>query len=237
MTYYIRLDDACEKRDIAKWNCMESLLDKHSIKPLVGIIPCCQDPMMAEYKKDPLFWQRVDAWKQKGWGIALHGFQHVCVTKEGGLNPVNKRSEFAGVPLEEQKIKIHEGVGIFRTHGIDPKVFFAPSHTFDLNTLRALKEESNIRIISDTIANKPYTRWGFTFIPQQSGHVRKLPFHTVTFCYHPNVMTKFDFEYLDLFIEKYRTKFGDFSDIFTETKRTLNLMDKFLHFLYFARRK
>lgn len=25
--YIMRLDDACEKRDIEKWNCMEVLLD------------------------------------------------------------------------------------------------------------------------------------------------------------------------------------------------------------------
>ena len=75
-----------------------------------------------------------------------------------------------------------------REHGIDPKVFFAPAHTFDNNTLIALKECSNIRIISDTIANDIYTKYGFTFVPQQAGRVRKQPFRTVTFCYHPNTM-------------------------------------------------
>ena len=188
MTYYIRLDDACEKRDIQNWNRMEKLLDKYDIIPLVGIIPCCEDSLMDKYEEDKNFWNQVNIWIKKGWVIALHGYSHVFISEEGGLNPVNKKSEFAGVPLERQKEKIRSGSAILRSHDIEPKVFFAPAHTFDRNTLKALMEESDIRIISDTIANKPYARWGFTFIPQQSGYVRKLPFNTVTFCYHPNTM-------------------------------------------------
>ena len=70
--------------------------------------------------------------------------------------------EFAGVPLGIQRQKIRDGVQIFREHGIEPDVFFAPSHTMDLNTIEALKEESKIRIISDTIADRPYSKWGMT---------------------------------------------------------------------------
>lgn len=35
------------------------------------------------------------------------------------------------------------------SHGIDPTVWIAPAHSFDKNTLIALKLETNIRIISD----------------------------------------------------------------------------------------
>ena len=41
---------------------------------------------------------------------------------------MNKRSEFAGISLEQQKEKIRSGVKIFRENGHDPQVFFAPSH-------------------------------------------------------------------------------------------------------------
>ena len=47
--YILRLDDAAERMDIVKWNRMEVLLDKYNIKPLVGVIPKCQDAMMDEY--------------------------------------------------------------------------------------------------------------------------------------------------------------------------------------------
>ena len=60
---------------------------------------------------------------------------------DGGINPVQNKSEFAGHPLEVQKKKIRQGIAVFRQHGIEPSVFFAPSHTFDHNTLEALKQD------------------------------------------------------------------------------------------------
>lgn len=84
MTYYIRLDDACERRNLSLWNRMEDLLDHYGIKPLVGIIPHCEDPMMNQYDVDIDFWKRVDTWIAKGWILALHGYNHVCTSKWGG---------------------------------------------------------------------------------------------------------------------------------------------------------
>lgn len=40
--------------------------------------------------------------------------------------------------------------------GIQPVAFFALAHTFDVNTLRALKECSVIRVISDAVAFARY---------------------------------------------------------------------------------
>ena len=94
-------------------------------------------------------------WQARGWCLALHGYDHVYLSGSGGLNPVNARSEFAGLPLEAQKEKISAGLALLREQGIEPRVFFAPSHTFDENTLTALKECSRIRHISDTVANAP----------------------------------------------------------------------------------
>lgn len=233
--YIMRLDDACEKRNIECWDRMENLLDRHEIKPLVGIIPHCEDPMMNEYVIDKNFNRRVKTWIDKKWTIALHGYNHVYSTNSGGINPVNYRSEFAGESLLVQKEKIREGVSILNTMGIDPKVFFAPSHTFDENTIFALKEESNIRIISDTIANDSYKKYGMTFVPQQSGSVRNLPLRTVTFCYHPNTMREKDFLELEEFLNKNNTKFSMFP--LEEVTRKQNLIDYLLEKVYFMRRK
>ena len=63
--YIIRLDDAAEKMDITKWNKMEKLLDKYNIKPLVGVIPNCKDPMMDIYQKDLNFWKKINMWEKK----------------------------------------------------------------------------------------------------------------------------------------------------------------------------
>jgi len=230
--YILRLDDACPFRDLNKWDRMEKLLDKYHIKPLVGIIPHCEDPELLKYNEDASFWNTAESWVSKGWTIALHGYNHVYTTNSGGLNPINSRSEFAGESLQIQKEKIRNGVKILQDHNIEPLVFFAPSHTFDENTLISLKEESNIRIISDTIAFDSYKSKSFTFVPQQSGKARKLPFKTVTFCYHPNQMTDNEFCQLEKFIE--RNEFSSFPT--TLCKRRKNIFDKVLTLLYFARR-
>ncbi len=234
MSFILRLDDACERRDMEKWNRIEVLLDKYCIKPLVGVIPHCEDLTMDKYTVDTKFVDRVICWREKGWTIAMHGYNHLYLTNCGGINPVNQRSEFAGVPLEEQRVRIRNGVEVMRSYGFDPKVFFAPSHTFDENTLIALKEESNIRIISDTIANKPYYKYDFTFVPQQSGKVRLLPFKVVTFCYHPNEMVDSDFIALEDFIIKHRKKFIRFP--LEIKKRKMGLYDLILRKLYFLKR-
>lgn len=36
--YVIRLDDACPTMNHANWNRMEYLLDKYSVRPIVGVI-------------------------------------------------------------------------------------------------------------------------------------------------------------------------------------------------------
>lgn len=233
--YILRLDDACEKMDIEKWDRMEQLLDKYAVKPLVGVIPHCEDPMMDDYPVDSKFWSKVNNWISKDWSIAMHGYNHVYSTDCGGINPINKRSEFAGEPLEVQKEKIRKGISIMREHGINPKIFFAPSHTFDRNTLLALKAESDINIISDTIANDVYYQDDFQFVPQQSGRVRKLPFKVVTFCYHPNMMQENDFIYLEQFLEKNAALFIKFESVVKE-KRKKSIFDKILEKIYFLRK-
>ena len=231
-SYIIRLDDACEKRDCESWNRTEDLLDEYAIKPLVGVIPMCEDPMMDKYLFDNDFWDRVRSWREKGWMIAMHGYRHVYDSNNGGINPVNSFSEFAGHPLEIQRERIKKGIKIFRDHGIEPRIFFAPGHTFDKNTIEALRLESNIRVISDTVAWDVYARDGFTFIPQQSGRVRNLPFKTVTFCYHPNTMESADFGILEAFLRVKGDVFSGIGEIINTTRR-YSLLDKGLSLIYF----
>lgn len=132
--------------------------------------------------------------------------------------------------------KIRDGMKILREHEIIPEIFFAPAHTFDENTLRALKKESEIRVISDTIASDVYYEDGFYFIPQQSGRCRRLPFKVVTFCYHPNIMNNEDFNRLELFLEKYSGNFDIFHYKILRERR-LGIIDRVIRSLYFIGRK
>lgn len=235
--FLLRLDDASEYRNTDSWQKIENLLDKHNIKPIVGVIPNNKDKsFLKKYKKDENFWEKVIEWRNKGWTIALHGYNHIPETDMGGVNPINKKSEFAGLPLKLQREKIREGVKIFNEKGIESKIFFAPFHTFDLNTLKAIQLESKIRIINDTIANDIYKYNEFYFIPQQAGSVRNLPLKIVTFCYHPNEMKTKDFDKLDLFLTKNINKFITFEAINLKDRK-FNIYDRILKFVYFSLRK
>lgn len=233
--YLMRLDDAAERWDKDKWNRIMELLDKYQVKPIIGIIPEVQDPdIISKYEPDETFWDTMHRWIEAGWTPALHGYQHLYVTHQGGINPVNNFSEFAGVDLKEQEQKIRSGVEILSQHGITPKLFFAPAHTFDENTLTALKNASSIRVISDTIAGDVYYEDGFTFLPQQAGHVRKLPFKLVTFCYHPNTMSDAEYAQLEAFLKENRSQFTSVDRLDLGTHRKRGALDKALRALYFG---
>lgn len=241
MVYYLlRLDDACPTMDYDKWQHVEQILDIYGVRPMVGIIPNNENPHEIICEARTEFWNIVKSWENKGWAIALHGYNH-CYSSNGGLkglNPMWERSEFAGLPLEEQKEKIRKGVSIMRTHGFNPKYFFAPSHTFDDNTLSALVEESDIRIISDTIANKPYKYRAFTIIPQLGGHCVKMNIPGIwTFCLHPNTMDDKAFQDLSAFLSTESSHFISFQDIDYTTVKSKNLLSRLLSWVYFSYRK
>lgn len=238
--YLIRLDDACPTMDAAKWQRIEDMLDRYGVRPMVGVIPANNDPKQKIDSEDFTFWDKVKSWVNKGWAIALHGYDHCYISEDGlkGLNPLWARSEFAGVSLEKQKEKIREGVKIFRSHGIDPQYFFAPSHTFDENTLLALKEESNIRIISDTIATKPYKDGDFIFLPQLGGHCTEMKLHGIwTFCLHPSTMTDDNLVATEQFIRERQQEFIGFDELNLSGLKRKTFVGHLLSWLYFTQRK
>ena len=234
--YLIRLDDASDHMNTERWDRVERMLDEQGVKPLVGIIPVNRDPMLLEFPEDPGFWQKARDWQAKGWRIALHGYEHLYCSNSGGMNPVHSRSEFAGLPLEVQREKIRRGLTELTEKGLRPDVFFAPSHTFDENTLQALDLESDIRIISDTVANDTYYLKGFTFIPQQSGRVRKLPFKVTTICLHPNNMSDAELDEVRAFFRAHRGEFLDPNAIMPTTRRR-SLLDRGYALAYHLKRK
>lgn len=238
--YLIRLDDACPTMNASKWGRMENLLDNYGVKPMVGVIPHNEDPQQLIDPEDNRFWNIVNKWKEKGWAVALHGYNH-CYSSDGGMkgiNPMWSRSEFAGLSLEKQREKIRKGVAIMKDAGVEPKYFFAPSHTFDDNTLVALKEESAIKIISDTIGRYPYKNGEFLFIPQISGHCVKMPVNGIyTFCFHPNTMNEAAFNKLESFLKENCEDFIRFNDIDLSLYGKKKLFDKFLSWSFFQYRK
>lgn len=235
-TYLIRLDDACPYMDAKKWQRIEDILDKYGVRPLVGIIPANADPETMIDEENSLFWKKVHKWIAKGWNIALHGYDHVCITQEGGINPVHHRSEFAGLSYEEQAEKIIRGYQILKEHGVEPTYFFAPSHTFDKNTLNAIKDHTPIKMISDLIATKPYEKEGLTFVPCQMGKLREMPISGYwCACYHPNIMKDEAFEALEDFLKVHKQDFISFEELPQARKKSIK--DRLLSFAYYTLRR
>lgn len=237
--YLIRLDDACPTMDGIKWQRMFDILDRYGVRPMVGIIPHNEDVQQQIDTADSEFWNKAKLWQQKGYAIALHGYNHCYISNKGleGLNPLWSRSEFAGVPLEVQRQKIRDGYEILKRHGITPKYFFAPSHTFDENTLKVLKECTDIRIISDTIATNPYRKGDFIFFPQLGCRCIEMKLKGIwTFCLHPSAMNDEQFVIVESFLRIHREEFIGFDEIDTQNVKDKDLLSRMLSWGYFIRR-
>jgi hypothetical protein len=189
----VRLDDACETMAADPWRRLESALDRLGARPIVGVIPDCRDPSLALAASDPRFWDRVRAWRDKGWGVALHGLHHVYhphPPAARSLVPFHAEGEFTGLPFERQREIIARAWAVFQRHGVAPDFFMAPSHSFDRATLKALHQETPIRWVSDGLSYRPFSREGFKWLPQQIGRLwRLLPPGMWTLAIHPNTLS------------------------------------------------
>jgi len=235
LKYIIRLDDACPTMDWKKWNAIFNILDKYGIKPIVAVIPNNEDRKMMIDKYNNYFWDKVREWENKNYYIAMHGYNHKYISKNGGLIPINNQSEFAGVDIEIQRDKIKKAWQIFKENGIIPKIWVAPSHTFDENTLKILKEETDIKIISDGIAFYPYTKYGFLWIPQQLWRYKEKKEGIWTICLHPNNMDYEQIKGLENIIknniEKFNINIYELYEMYK--KRELSIYDKIYSKLFF----
>ena len=73
----IRLDDIAECMNWYLMNKCETLFNKHSIKPLLGVIPNNQDKDLLKQTENSEFWNKVRGWQNQGWEIAMHGYTHI----------------------------------------------------------------------------------------------------------------------------------------------------------------
>lgn len=197
--YIIRLDDASPYSDLTKWKLIERILDKYNVKPIVAVVPKNEDQSIHYERFNDSFWRWVKSWELKGWSIALHGYKHLfhLVNRKKNLFHFYNRSEFTELSLKVQREKIKKGMAIFKKNKIEPKVWVAPGHCFDKNTLKALQLETKINIISDGIALNTFFKYNFHFIPQQLWDFKKKYFGLWTICLHPDTMSLKQIESLE----------------------------------------
>tara|TARA_Y100000590_G_scaffold18275_1_gene21796 strand:- start:59966 stop:60730 length:765 start_codon:yes stop_codon:yes gene_type:complete len=222
--YLIRLDDIAENM---RWDMMEkatNLFDKFNVKPVLGIIPNNKDPELLSYpKKNINFWEQVRSWKNKGWIIAMHGNNHVYdkVCPKIDYLGHGGSSEFCSHTYENQLDKIRLGINKFESENIKIRTFFAPNHTFDENTLLALKS-SGINEIIDGYGLMPYEENGIKFIPQLFYKTFALPIGIQAFQIHLNYFEQKDFDNFEKFIELNAKKIITYDQALSKLKNNLS---------------
>jgi predicted deacetylase len=186
------------------WKQIEQVMLEQAISPILAVVPENLDKKLEVGPAHPSFWKEVRGWQARGWTIGLHGYQHKYVTRDGGLVGIVKKSEFAGLPEQQQEHKLRLAIEIFERHQVKPEIWIAPSHSFDSATLSAL-HRLGIRIISDGFALSPHTdATGMFWIPQQFWRFRSRRFGVWTVCYHHNHWKTVDLQRFARDVRKYR---------------------------------
>lgn len=188
----IRFDDMCPTMDYEEFNKAIEVLDRYNLTALLGVIPDCRDPELMLDNEHDNFWDYMKELESRGYKLAMHGYIHKYdihykVKKRKGLN-----SEFAAHSYDIQYKKIKDGKNILLNHNIKTDTFFAPSHSYDTNTIKALSS-NGFKYMSDGYSFKPIKHGNTICIPCRSSGVPKIGktgYYTAVF--HPHEWTRLD---------------------------------------------
>lgn len=215
--FLLRFDDLCPTVARAGLSRFLPLIAEFGLQPILAVIPNNLDPELQLADPDPEFWARMRSMQAAGAAIALHGYSHLCVSRGEGLLPLHGTTEFAGVPEETQRQWIRAGLTILRGHGLNPRIWVAPRHGFDRNTLRVLRKEG-ISLVSDGFARVPFLREGVTWIPQQLWAPVDKSKGLWTICIHANTAPDSLLEQLYVFLSRHAGQFTSLDRVLAELK-------------------
>jgi predicted deacetylase len=216
--YLLRFDDLCPTVSRERWQQCRALIDEFHLRPILAVVPDNRDRDLKVSPADARFWQELRTLEQTGATIGLHGYHHLRQSRGHSFVPLQRVSEFAGVPVHWQRTWISEGLDILRHHGLDPRIWVAPQHGFDGNTLRALKAES-IHLLSDGFARVPFVRGGLIWIPQQLWGPMEKSEGLWTICIHPNTASPAQIEALHAFLRGHAHQFTSVDSVTAEFPR------------------
>ena len=214
MKIAIRMDDITPDMDWSKFLRFKELCDLYQVKPLIGVIPVNQDSMLQIDSVREDFWDYLKQLQKEGWVIAQHGYCHIYQTKRMGVFPLNRLSEFAGLKYEEQLHKLQAGREILEAHGIKTDMFMAPAHSYDKNTLQALKA-TGFKKITDGFGKYPYQWKNLIFFPiaYKQGKSLKQSEGYTTFVVHANTMHEGDFKKFEKMLQDYPDRFISYQEL------------------------
>ena len=222
--YLIRFDDICPTMNWSVWDRIEDILLSASCAPVMAVVPDNRDPSLNVCDGRADFWERVRKWQQYGWTVGMHGYQHNYVTADPGLVGLNARSEFAGLQLAEQRLKVNSSLQVFAANGVEPSAWVAPAHSFDAATIAALYD-AGIRAISDGFFMSP-VRWrDMVWVPQQLWRYRPMPMGIWTICYHPNSFSSADIQSLRSLLVSLRGRLLTFGEA-AKIARPIRMRDR-----------
>lgn len=246
MKIAVRLDDITSDMD---WKCFfrfKDLLDRYQIKPLIGIVPdnCDKNLMGKDETVDNVpedggretnhtdFWKYVKDLEDDGWVIAMHGYRHVYSTDKGGIFPLNNFSEFAGKSYEEQLSMLQCGKKIFEEKGIAAEIFMAPAHSYDRNTLRALKE-TGFKAVTDGFGYAPYCYYGINFYPisfrLSSTFKRKSGYSTMVV--HPGTVSEEELKKYERYFQNRNVQWINYADYLKQMPVQRKFWDRWKEYL------
>lgn len=193
MKILARLDDLTPNRNVGRWKQVEQIMDRLDIRPVVACVP--DDKYFGPASATAAFWEDLRNLQGKGWEIALHGETHqVTKIPPEATHEVffADKSEFVGLPEEEQLAKLTRAWNLFAEQGVKPRVFVAPNHGFDANTVRAILRHGAMQWISDGISWRVFHDRGLVWLPQLDWRIPRLRFGFRTVCLHPCTMSDGD---------------------------------------------
>jgi len=220
--FIFRLDDIAPNMRWEMMDKVKKLFNTYNVKPILGVIPKNEDK---ELKLYPLcafnFWDEMKNLKGEGWEIAMHGYEHVysIYCKKNDYMGYGGNSEFVGLPFEDQLKKLNLGAEIFKKNNLKVEIFFAPNHTFDINTVKACKS-LGFKSIIDGYGLTPYYENEILFIPQLFYKLYSLPFGIQTIQIHLNYFNDEDYLNLEKFVEKNRKKIISYDQVYKTASNT-----------------
>jgi predicted deacetylase len=217
--YLLRIDDLCTTVHQRRWTRLRDIVREFGIRPILAVVPDNYDPELNKSDPDPEFWQQMHESQVSGAAIAMHGYRHRCTSEGTSLIPLHRHTEFAGLDVEEQRAMLQAGLEILRGKGLNPRLWVAPRHGFDRNTLTALRYVG-IMHLSDGFARRPFLRGGVVWIPQQIWEPAEKSSGLWTICLHPNGTSRLKADELRAFLEKRAGQFTSFDRVIAEFEAT-----------------
>lgn len=213
--YIVRFDDITPDMNWDNFLALKNVLESYGVTSVLGVVPHNKDPKLSVSNgiSNDDFYDKVKRFQDYGDTIAQHGTYHLYDVKDSGLLNINNKSEFSGHSYREQLDKLAIGKKILESYGVWQPYFMAPSHSFDLNTLKALKQ-LGFKAITDGYGFYPYQIEGLTLVPQLVGKpISLIPFGVQTICLHTNSMSQSAIDELIKFIHKKNHQFLDFKEV------------------------